>query len=143
MSTSDFTINANPELIDLDWLHKCMSTDTYWASQRSKHTVAAAVAGSHCYGAYDVSGAQVGFARIVTDNATFAWLCDVYVDRRVRGEGISKRLVQRVVDDCKAMKLRRIVLATADADRLYSRYGFESVDDDSSTWMSITWPEHL
>jgi GNAT superfamily N-acetyltransferase len=78
---------------------------------------------SLCFGAYAPGGAQVGFARVVTDFATFAWLCDVFVIDAYRGRGISKRLVQAAVEHPPLQGLRRFLLATADAHELYRRYG--------------------
>lgn len=141
MVNLDIEIRISPDEMDIDWLHDRLSTDTYWAKGRSRDRVERLVAASRCYGAF-VDGAQVGFARVVTDTVTFAWLSDVYVDRSVRGQGISKRLVARVIDDCKGMGLRRILLATDDAAGLYSRFGFDSVKSDAFEWMALTWQDH-
>lgn len=85
---------------------------------------------SRNYGLYDADGgAQVAYARVVTDGVTFAWLCDVFVDASVRGQGAGKELVARVVADLDAAGLPRIVLGTADAQGLYAQYGFAHPED--------------
>lgn len=128
--------------VDIDWLHDRLSTDTYWAKGRTRDRVVAAVEHSACYSVFDAAGAQVAFARVVTDYTTFAWLSDVYVDRSVRGAGVGKLLVERIVGDCERLKLRRMLLATDDAADLYARYGFASVRDSGYEWMALTWPDN-
>ncbi len=86
-------------------------------------TVVRSIEGSHCFGAYAPDGTQVGFARVVTDFATFAWICDVIVDDAHRGRSIGKQLIQQIVADPGLQGLRRLLLATADAHELYRRYG--------------------
>ena len=80
------------------------------------------------------SGAQVAFARVVTDGATFGWLCDVIVDPAVRGDGVGKALLAAVVEDLEPLGLRRTVLATADAHGLYEKYGFRPLSEPAK-WM--------
>ncbi|WP_374928124.1 GNAT family N-acetyltransferase [Kytococcus sedentarius] len=131
---TEVTLSTDPARIDLDRVHHWLSTDTYWARGRSREKVEAAFAGSMVVGAYAADGTQVGVARIVTDRATFAWLCDVYVDPDHRGQGISHQLVEAVLAQTEPMGLSRIVLATGDAHGLYERYGFEQLPG-SDTWM--------
>lgn len=137
----DYVISTDPERVDLEWVHKVLSTDTYWATGLSRERSDRAVAGSLCYGAYHRSGRQAGIARVVTDSVSFAWLCDVYIDRDVRGEGLGERLVGHVVDDLDRRGLRRVLLATRGAEELYRRFGFIEVDGDESTWMIKRWPD--
>ncbi|GAB3649408.1 GNAT family N-acetyltransferase [Glycomyces tarimensis] len=141
-AAEDYVISTDPERIDLDWLHKALSTDTYWAPDRPRERVAQAVEHSLCYGLYDTSGRQLGFARLVTDRTVFAWLGDVYIDREARGEGLGKRLVERIMRDVEAMGLRRIVLSTDDADGLYRKFGFTDLDREETTWMHRLWSDH-
>ncbi len=141
-AADEYVISTDPERIDLDWLHKALSTDTYWAPGRPRERVAQAVANSLCYGLYDPSGRQLGFARLVTDRTVFAWLGDVYIDREVRGRGLGKRLVGHVMRDVEAMGLRRIVLSTDDAEGLYRGFGFTDLDGEKSTWMHRFWGDH-
>jgi len=103
-----------------DWL----ATDAYWAIGRPRATVQASIAGSDAYGVYAADGEQVAFCRVVTDRATFGWLCDVYVDRAHRGSGIARWMVAAVRDEYAAIGVRRLLLATGDAHGVYAAVGF-------------------
>ena len=85
------TISTDPSLVDVALVHRWLSTDAYWALGRPREVVERSVAESLNVGAYD-DGVQVGYARVVTDRATFGWICDVYVDPSRRGAGIGSRL---------------------------------------------------
>src|SRR5574340_34235 len=91
-------ISTDPSEIDLDWLHSALSERSYWALGRSRELVERSVANSLCYSALD-GPRQIGFARVVTDQATFAWVCDVFVDEDHRGRGIGRMLMAAVTDD--------------------------------------------
>ncbi|WP_026922647.1 GNAT family N-acetyltransferase [Glycomyces arizonensis] len=136
-----YVISTDPERLDLEWVHRVLSTDTYWATGRSRERSDRAVANSLCYGVYHHSGRQAGIARVITDAVSFAWLCDVYIDRDARGEGLGKRLVGHVIDDLDRIGLRRVLLATQGAEELYRRFGFAETDGDDSTWMAKRWPD--
>jgi GNAT superfamily N-acetyltransferase len=125
-------VSTDPAEIDLDWLHPALSERAYWALGRSRETLAAAIAGSLCFGAYD-GDRQVGFARVITDEATFAWICDVFVDESARGRGIGDQLLATIVGDPRLAGLR-LVLATRDAHGLYERHGFRSLANPER-WM--------
>ena len=118
----EIEISTDAARLDLDAIHAYLST-SYWAAGRSRETVAKSIANSLCFGAYD-GGRQVGLARVVTDRATFAYLCDVYVLETHRGRGIGKRLMQAVVAHPDLQGLRRFHLVTRDAHELYKRFGF-------------------
>jgi GNAT superfamily N-acetyltransferase len=122
------TISTDAALLDVALVHRWLSTDAYWARGRPLEVVERSIAHSLNVGAYD-DGRQVGYARVVTDHATFAWLCDVYVAPDRRGAGIGDRLVAGVLRELAPLALRRVMLATADAHRLYERYGFEPLAD--------------
>jgi GNAT superfamily N-acetyltransferase len=124
------TISTDPSLVDVALVHRWLSTDAYWALGRPLEVVARSVAHSLNVGAYD-DGRQVGYARVVTDRATFAWLCDVYVDRSRRGAGVGTRLVDAVLAELAPLRLKRVMLATADAHALYAAHGFEPLPDPS------------
>ncbi|THV40156.1 GNAT family N-acetyltransferase [Glycomyces buryatensis] len=141
--TDGYVISDDPERLNLDWVHQVLSTDTYWAPGRPKERIVQAVENSICYGVYDDSGRQVGFARLITDRTVFAWLGDVYIDRAVRGEGLGKRLVAHILRDVEAMGLRRIMLSTDDAEELYRKFEFEGLDSEGMTWMQRLWPDNL
>ena len=113
---------------------------SYWATGRSRATHDAAVAGSRTYGVYDTeTREQLAFARVVTDDATFAWLCDVFVSPDSRGRGVGKALMAGVMNDLEPLGIGRITLRTRDAHGLYEQYGFEPIDQPES-WMARTVP---
>jgi GNAT superfamily N-acetyltransferase len=117
-----FTLSFDPEALDLDVIHGFL-TESYWSPGIPRDTVARAVAGSLCVGAYD-AGRQVGFARLVTDRATFAWLADVFVLPEARGQGIARAMVQALMDHPEMQGLRRWLLATLDAHGVYAALGW-------------------
>jgi N-acetylglutamate synthase-like GNAT family acetyltransferase len=134
-----YTISSDPDRLDREWIHKVISTDTYWAMGRTRERSDLAIDHSLPFGLYDGNGRQLAFARLVTDHAYFGWLSDVYVDREVRGQGFSKRLVAHILEEAERMGLKRVLLATADAQGLYRQFGFDEIDDDYS-WMYKVWP---
>lgn len=125
-----YHLSSDPRRLDIDRVHHWLSTDAYWAIGRPREVLARAIEGSIGYGIYRPDGVQVAFARVVTDAATFAWLCDVYVDRAERGRGLGTWLVTAVQDDLSARGVRRILLATLDAHGLYTKLGFQPVAPD-------------
>ncbi len=129
-----FEFSSDPSRIDGDWVHTVLSEHAYWALGRARAVQDAANAGSRCYGVYAASGEQVAFARLVTDGATFGWLCDVIVDPALRGQGLGRRLLAGVVEDLGPLGLRRVLLATADAHTLYAEHGWEPMRDPER-WM--------
>jgi N-acetylglutamate synthase-like GNAT family acetyltransferase len=124
--------------IDLDVVHRWLSEEAYWALGRSREVVEAAARASVNFGALDADGRLVGYARVVTDQVSFAWLCDVFVDPAARGVGAGKALAGAVVAAVRPMGLQRVMLATADAHELYRRFGFEGVTDPEKL-MTLTW----
>ncbi|MFC9222263.1 GNAT family N-acetyltransferase [Streptomyces hygroscopicus] len=132
-----YEISTDPARLDPARIHHWLSTDAYWALGRSREKQDRAISGSLNFGVYDTaSGAQVAYARVVTDHATFAWLCDVYVDRAARGKGLGTALVSAVRDHLAPDGLRRILLATHDAHGVYEKVGFEALDDPAH-WMAL------
>ncbi|WP_055587510.1 GNAT family N-acetyltransferase [Streptacidiphilus griseoplanus] len=131
-----YGIDTDPARIDRVLVHRWLSTDAYWALGRSPETMDRAVDASLNFGAYDGSGTQCGYARVVTDLATFAWLCDVYVDRAHRGRGLGQALAAAVRDHLAPYGLRRVLLATGDAHGVYERVGFRPLADPQR-WMVL------
>ncbi|WP_282797422.1 GNAT family N-acetyltransferase [Streptomyces sp. CC224B] len=130
-----YELSADPGRLDAARVHHWLSTDAYWARGRSREKQDAAIAGSLNFGLYETaSGAQVAYARVVTDRATFAWLCDVYVDRSVRGKGLGTAFLAGVRDRLAPYGLRRVLLATGDAHGVYAKLGFTALDDPAQ-WM--------
>jgi GNAT superfamily N-acetyltransferase len=132
-----YELSTAPERLDLDLIHRWLSTDTYWAAGRSRETVEGSVAGSLCYGLYrEADGQQVAFTRAVTDSATFGWICDVYVDRAERGRGLGGWLVGAARDHLHSLGVRRLVLATRDAHGVYRKLGFAPMANPTQ-WMEL------
>jgi GNAT superfamily N-acetyltransferase len=120
---SDYEISADRARVDVDAVHAYL-TRSYWSAGIPREIVARAIAHSICFSAFR-DGAQVGFARIVTDHAVFAYLADVYVLEAHRGRGVSKRLMQALVAHPDLKGLRRMHLVTNDAHGLYAQFGFK------------------
>jgi GNAT superfamily N-acetyltransferase len=117
-------ISTDKADLDVDWVHEALSQRAYWALGRSRALVETSIEGSLCFGAYR-GARQVGFARVITDGATFAWVCDVFVDEAERGRGVGDSLMAAIVADPRLQGLRRMILSTRDAHGLYARHGFE------------------
>ncbi|MFE3071239.1 GNAT family N-acetyltransferase [Streptomyces sp. NPDC059247] len=132
-----YEISTDTGRIDAERVHRWLSTDAYWALGRPRETQDRAIAGSLNFGAYHHgTGEMAAYARIVTDYATFAWLCDVYVDRAARGTGLGTALVGAVRDHLAPYGLRRIMLATADAHGVYEKVGFTPLQNPDK-WMAL------
>lgn len=133
-----YEISADPARLDVARVHHWLSTDAYWALGRSLATQQAAISGSLNFGAYATgTGEQAAYARVVTDLATFAWLCDVYVAPAARGHGLGTALVTAVRDHLAPYGLRRVLLATDDAHGVYAKVGFEPLADPGK-WMALS-----
>ena len=131
-----YQISTDPDRLDLDRVHAWLAGDAYWARGRERETVARSFAGSIGFGVYRAGdGRQVAVARVVTDGATFAWLCDVYVDPAERGRGLGTWLAGAVRDHLAELGVGRILLATLDAHRVYAKLGFRPVAADR--WMEL------
>jgi len=125
----DFTVSTERDRLDLDAIHAAL-TQAYWSEGIPKETVARALGGSLCFGLYAAEGhgeRQIGLARVVTDAATFAYLCDVYVLAEFRGRGLGKLLMRAVMEHPDLQGLRRFSLVTRDAHGLYRGFGFAEI----------------
>lgn len=123
-----FVISSDVNDMDLALIHRVLS-DTYWARGIPMDTVHKAINNSLCFGIFTTGGAQVGFARVISDFATFAYLADVFIVEDFRGRGLSKWLIETIVADPQLQGLRRFVLATRDAHGLYKQFGFKPLAD--------------
>jgi GNAT superfamily N-acetyltransferase len=110
--------------LDVARIHAWLAS-SYWSPGIARERIERAIAGSHCLGAYE-AGAQIGFARMITDHATLAWLADVWVDEPARGRGLGRRMVQWFLDDPRYAGIRRIGLTTLDAHGVYEKLGFHA-----------------
>ena len=117
---------TDPARLDIDVIHTFLSEESYWSKGIPRDVVERAIAHSLCFGMYK-DGAQVGFARVVSDHATFALLADVFVLDGHRGKGLSKWLMQVVVAHPDLQGLRRLLLLTSDAHELYRKFGFTEI----------------
>jgi GNAT superfamily N-acetyltransferase len=118
-----YWVSDDESLIDVALVHEWLSTLSYWAENRPRSTTEKAIDRSLNLGLYDAGGAQAGFCRWVTDGATFAWLCDVFVGPAQRGNGLGVFLVQVALAHPEVQGLR-LLLGTKDAHELYRRFGF-------------------
>ena len=135
-----FLLSTDPKKIQIDRVHRYLSEESYWCVKIPKKTVIKAIENSLCFSVFQVDQndqlLQVAFCRVVTDFATFGWVCDVYVEKEFRGFGLSKWMVKEIVDHPDLQGLRRLCLATVSAHKLYEKYGFK-VTQTPGSWMEI------
>jgi len=130
----EYLLSTDPTRLDLDVIHGYLAS-SYWAEGRPRDVQRRAIDGSHLViGAYAQGGSQVGFARMVTDLATWAWLCDVFVLPEHQGGGLGTAMVKTIVEHPDVIDLNWQFLATADAHDLYARFGYRPLEDPSR-WM--------
>lgn len=143
---NEFIISTDKSKLDIEMIHGYLSGSSYWAKHIPFETVEKSIAGSCCFGLYVAPnrsteeqplpgdlpsgfyGRQVGFARVITDHATFAYLADVFIIEAFRGKGLSKMLMETIMKHPGLQGLRRWLLATMDAHGLYAKYGFTVLD---------------
>ena len=135
MTVESLVLSTDRSLVDLDAVHGFLST-CYWSPGIARERVARAIEHSLCIGVYDPSSprpdgrpGQAAFARVVTDCASFAYLCDVYIEESHRGRGLSKWLMETILAHPDLQGLRRFCLMTRDAHGLYQQYGFTPMPD--------------
>jgi len=133
-----FSISTDQSLLDFEIIYNYLDKDSYWAQGIPAKTLQTAIAGSLCFGVY-YQNKQAGFARVVTDKATFAYICDVFILTEYRRSGLSKWLMQTIVNHPELQGLRRWSLATLDAQGLYSQFGFQQISKPER-WMEIFTP---
>lgn len=131
-----YKIKTGFHRMDLGSIHYFISKESYWAQNVPFEIVEKSLKNSFCIGVFDSEDKQIGFARIISDRATFGYLSDVFVLKQYRGKGVSKAMLQYIVNIKWVKQLRRFVLFTEDAQTLYSRYGFKSLSD-SEKYMEI------
>jgi GNAT superfamily N-acetyltransferase len=126
----NITISTDKSKLDIPLIHKYLSEDSYWAKKIPLNIVERAIENSLNFGVYD-GEKQVGFARITTDYASFAYLADVFILPDYRGHGLSKQLIKHIVEYPDLQGFRRWMLGTADAHELYRKYGFKELANPS------------
>ena len=123
----EFTISTDKTLLQIDAVHKFLTEESYWAKERTREQTMTAIENSLCFGVYH-EGKQIGFARVVSDFATFAYIGDVYITKEFRGKGLSKKLMETMLAHPDLQGLRRWLLATKDAHTLYAQFGFHGLN---------------
>ena len=123
-----FEVSDDRARLDRDAIHRYLATQSYWAQEIPRATLDRAIDHSLCFGLYRGTG-LVGFARVITDHATFAYLCDVFVLPEAQGRGLGTWLIECVVAHPDLQGLRRFCLMTTDAHTLYRRFGFTEIGD--------------
>src|ERR1700748_3646592 len=133
-----FIISTDKSMIDFETVYNYLNNDSYWAQGIPVERLKRAIDNSMCFGVY-YRGLQAGFARVVTDKASFAYICDVFILPDFRRTGLSKWLMQSIKQHPELQGLRRWSLATADAHKLYEQFGFTSITKPEN-WMEIFTP---
>ncbi|MDB5242097.1 MAG: family acetyltransferase [Spirosoma sp.] len=123
----DYDVSADKTRLDVTLIHRYLNQESYWAQNIPLDVVQRSIDNSLCFGIYQ-NGYQVGFARVITDHATFAYVADVFVLPEHRGRGLSKQLMEAITNWPTLQGLRRWILATKDAHTLYSQFGFTALD---------------
>jgi N-acetylglutamate synthase-like GNAT family acetyltransferase len=125
-----YSIDTDRTRLDLDFIHRFLSSEAYWSLGIPRDLVERAISSSLCFGAYD-GDVQVGFARVVTDYATFGYVADVFVVVDHRGQGIGRLLMSAITSHPHLQRLRRWMLVTRDAHELYRGFGFHELENPS------------
>jgi GNAT superfamily N-acetyltransferase len=125
----NYSYSTDKTKLNLNYIHHFLSKESYWAKNIPIEIVKQSIEGSFCFGVYD-GNQQIGFARVITDFATFGYLADVFIDKEYRGKGLSKNLMHFIMDNPTIRGLRRFMLATLDAHKLYEPFGFIKLEGD-------------
>lgn len=133
---SDYRLSEDPNDLDMASVARWIGTDAYWAKGRTTEVIERSFANSVAAGLYAPDGTQVAVARVVSDRATFVWLCDVYVDRDHRGRGLGTMLADWCVGWAERHGIKRVMLATLDAHGVYAKAGFAPIAHPER-WMEI------
>ncbi len=123
-----FSISTDPARLDRPLIHEYLSGSSYWAAGIPRETLERSIEGALCFGVYE-GASQVGFARVITDRATFAYLADVFVLESHRGRGLGVWLMEAIRAHPELQGLRRWILMTRDAHGLYGKFGFRTLED--------------
>ena len=135
---SSCRISTDKSELDVELIHRFLAEESYWAQNIPMELVQKSIDNSMCFGVY-CEGSQVGFARVITDFSTFAYLADVFILSSHRGHGLSKKLMKFIMSHPDLLGLRRWMLATQDAHTLYEQFGWKSIAEPERL-MAITLP---
>ena len=124
----NFTISTDPSKIDIAFVHDYLCNESYWAKNIPIDIVKKSIGGSLCFAVYH-HDEQIGFARVITDHATFGYLADVFIAEKFRGKGLGKWMMECIVAHPELQGFRRWMLATKDAHGLYAQFGFKPLDN--------------
>ena len=130
-----FLISTDKTLLNLNYVYRFLTEEAYWAKNLPYHTFIISVGNSKCFGLY-LHQKQIGFARVITDGSTFAYLTDVFIDEDYRKKSLSKWLLQTILNQPEYKNLKRWLLATVDAHLLYHQFGFKKLNQPE-TFMEI------
>jgi GNAT superfamily N-acetyltransferase len=131
VTKNEFIISTDKEKLDIQFIQNYLCNESYWAKNIPAAVVEKSIEGSFCFGLYvdeNENISQVGFARVITDHATFAYLADVFIIEKFRGNGLSKWMMKEIMNHPELQGLRRWLLATKDAHGLYAQFGFLPLD---------------
>ena len=130
---TDFFISSDKSKIDINVVYNYLNSESYWAKHVPMDIVARSIENSFCFGVYkrenNYNFTQIGFARVITDKATFGYLADVFILEEYRGIGLSKSLMEEIINHPELQGFRSWMLATKDAHSLYERFGFKLTND--------------
>ena len=130
-----FVISTDKRRLNLQIIFDFLANRSYWARGRTLEIISHSIENSLCFGVYDNEN-QAGFARVVTDYATFGWICDLFILEPYRKKGLGKWLVQSIVSHPDLKNIRRLLLATQDADELYRKYGNFETLPETRRWLT-------
>ncbi len=122
-----FYITTDKTKLNIDLIADFLNNQSYWAKGRSKEAIEKSIAHSLCFGVFDTKDQQVGFARVITDFAVFAWILDVFILEKNRSQGLGQLLMHQILSHHELQGLKRWGLATNDAHGLYKKFGFTSL----------------
>jgi GNAT superfamily N-acetyltransferase len=139
LRNGEFSISLDKSRLQIEVIQKFLADESYWANRRTLEQTLAAIENSLCFGLFH-SDRQIGFARVISDRATFAYIGDVFVIKEFRGRGLSKWLMETIISHPELQGLRRWLLATRDAHGLYEQFGFTELKVPSR-WMERSGPD--
>lgn len=138
---TEYTISTDKDKLDLLVIHDFLSNRSYWAKNRSYETVVRSVENSLCFGMYNESETMIGFARVVSDFAVFAYIMDVFILEEYRNKGLGKKLMDGIMKHPDLQGLQRIMLATKDAHEMYRKFGFKMTESADKLMEIVNKPQ--